>query len=341
MKKKLFSLLLVCTLPCLLFAQKTISGADSARIVVDSIMNYAQSKSIYRDRVNWESIRTTVYQKSAQASSVQEVMPAVELIYQLLGDFHGFTNRGRKYYKWRQKKPKPDTLLYRSTLRKMKKGPGVDIRIFDQKYGYLLIPENNPTHKGDNERLAQQLQDSLSKLNPSKLKGIIIDLRTNGGGNMYPMILGVANLLGDGQLGSFIDPVTRKKEFWEIRGKEIYAGDELMCRLNTLAALNTKLKIVVLTGMNTASSGEATAISFKGRKNTWFIGEKTGGYTTANDSFRIFDLNVFMATAVEADRNGVIYDKYVSPDQEILAGDNFEELTNDAKIITALKWLKH
>lgn len=341
MKKNLLTLLLLFSMPCILFAQKTVSGADSARIVVDSIMNYAQSKSIYRARVNWETLRAAVYQKSAAAISVQEVMPAVELIYQLLGDFHGFTTRGKKYYKWRQKSPKPDTLLYQSVLRKIKKGPAVEIRSFDQKYGYLLIPENNPTHKGDNERLAQQLQDSLAKLNPSKLKGLIIDLRTNGGGSMYPMILGVANLLGDGQLGSFIDPVTRKKESWKISGKEIYAGDELICRLNTLAALNTKLKIVILTGINTASSGEATAISFKGRKNTWFIGENTGGYTTANDSFRIFDLNVFMATAVEADRNGVIYEKNLSPDQEILAGDNFEELTKDAKIIAALKWLKH
>lgn len=317
-----------------------MTGADSARVVVDSMMNFAQKKSIYRDQVNWKILTDSVHKVSDKANSVKQVMPAVQLIYKLLGDFHGFAGDGKKTYKWWKKETPLDTAQYRSLLKKQKAKPGIETRIFDQQYGYLLLPANNPTHHGDNERLTQELQDSLAKLNPAKLKGLIIDLRTNDGGNMYSMILGVSSLLGDGKLGSFIDPVTKQEDAWGMRGKALYIGKDTASMLAVPLPINTKLKVVLLIGPNTASSGEATAITFKGRKNTRFIGEDTSGYTTANDSFRIFNLNVFMATSVEADRNGNIYLDKVSPDQEIKGLDNFEDLTRDAKVIAALRWLK-
>lgn len=340
MQTKIITLFIFLLFPSVIFAQKSMTGADSARVVVDSMMNYARKKSIYRDQVNWQVLTDSVHKISDKASSVKGVMPAVPLIYKLLGDFHGFVTYGNKYYKWRRKEAVLDSAKYKSIINKSKQVPRIETRIFDQHYGYLLLPANNPTHKGDNEKLAQELRDSLAKLNPAKLKGLIIDLRTNSGGNMYPMILGVSSLLGDGKFGSFIDPVSKQEEEWGIRGKSIYAGKETELTLPMSLALNTKLKVVVLIGINTASSGEATAITFKGRKNTRFIGEDTDGYTTANDSFRIFDLDVFMATAVEADRNGNVYFDKVSADQEIKGGDNFEDLAKDAKVIAALKWLK-
>lgn len=340
MKTNLLTIIIFLLFPCTIFAQKTMTGADSARVVVDSMINFAQKKSIYRGQVNWKVLTDSVHKVSDKANSVKQVMPAVQLIYKLLGDFHGFVTYQKKYYKWRRKEAPLDSAKYKSMFTKMKGIPAIETRIFNENYGYLLLPANNPTHRGDSEKLCQQLQDSLTRLNPAKLKGLIIDLRTNSGGSMYPMILGLGNLLGEGKLGSFIDPVTKQEEAWGIRGNAIYSGKETELTSAVPLAFNTKLKIVVLIGPNTASSGEATAITFKGRKYTMFIGEDSEGYTTANDSFRIFDLNVFMATAVEADRNGNVYLDKVSPDQEIKGLDNFEDLTKDAKVIAALKWLK-
>ncbi len=340
MKKYIPALFLFVLFPFSIFAQQKLSGADSARKVIDAMLDYAQKNSIYRNKVDWKMLTDSVRKQSAKATSVKEAMPSVALFYQLLGDFHGFVSYQKKTYKWRTKKITLDTIKYKSLLAKMKQPSKVESRRLENGYGYLLIPENNPTHYGETDRLAQEIQDSLSKLHPEKLKGLIIDLRTNPGGNMYPMILGVANLLGKGLLGSFIDPVTKKKEAWEIKGKAIYVGKDKVCRLKTLAAPALKLKVAVLIGPYTASSGEVTAISFKGRNNTRFFGEKTAGYTTANQSFHVCDLDVFMATGAEADRNNVVYYDLVLPDQEIIAGDNFENLNQDTKIISALKWLK-
>ncbi|RYE18547.1 MAG: hypothetical protein EOP42_30500, partial [Sphingobacteriaceae bacterium] len=319
MKKYLFALSLFALFPFSIFAQQKLSGADSARKVIDTMLNYAKQKSIYRNKVDWKILTDSVRKHSAKATSIKEAIQSVPLFYQLLGDFHGFVSYQKKTYKWRTKKITLDTVKYKSLLSKLKQMPKPETKLLEEGYGYLLIPTNNPTRHGETDRLAQEIQDSLSKLHPEKLTGLIIDLRSNPGGNMYPMILGVANLLGRGNLGSFIDPVTNEKTPWEIKGKAIFVGKDKVCQLKTPASPALELKVAVLIGPYTASSGEATAISFKGRKNTRLFGEKTAGYTTANQSFRIFDLDIFMATGAEADRNNVVYYELVSPDQEIIA----------------------
>lgn len=339
MKKYLIIVLFILGYSTVSLAQQTLSGADSARMVIDSVLSYARHHSIYRDKVDWTKLTATVKERSAPAKSVQEVMPSVSLIYELLGDFHGFAVYNRKYNRWKAPRTPLDTVKHRSLIAKSKQKHKVESKLLQKGYGYLLIPDNNPTHEHETDTLSQQIQDSLAKLQPEKLKGLIIDLRTNGGGNMYPMILGVANLLGDGLFGSFIDPVTKQKDAWGIKGKTAYTGPHNVCTLQRLGKPATKLKVAVLIGPYTGSSGEATAITFIGRNNTRLFGNKTAAYTTANQSFQVFDINVLMAVAVEADRNGNTYYGAVSPQQEVNGPDNFENLSQDSKVIAALQWL--
>ena len=43
--------------------------------------------------------------------------------------------------------------------------------------------------------------------------GIILDLRLNGGGAMFPMMLGLEQLLHDGKIGSFVTYLLASKLF--------------------------------------------------------------------------------------------------------------------------------
>ena len=158
---------------------------------------------------------------------------------------------------------------------------------------------------------------------------------------MFPMLGGIMNVFAEGKLGTFVDPVSKKGEEWGKRGNNLYDGAETGYTLTkTLPDLH-HLSIVVLIGPRTASSGEATAISLKGRKNTYFIGENTNGYTTGNSSIQFsYNTGIFLATSVEADRNGNIYLDHVNPDLQIAGGDNFSSLSSDKKVVAALKWLK-
>jgi carboxyl-terminal processing protease len=67
--------------------------------------------------------------------------------------------------------------------------PKITTRVFDGGYGSILIPGINydPVKVGAQ---AQEIQDSLCRLEPQQLKGLIVDLRLNNGGNMHPMITG-------------------------------------------------------------------------------------------------------------------------------------------------------
>jgi len=59
-----------------------------------------------------------------------------------------------------------------------------------------------------------------------------------------------------------------------------------------------KIQVVILIGAVTRSSGNMTAIAFKGRPNTYFIGEPTEkGYTTSNGYFQFaFNLTLNFST---------------------------------------------
>jgi carboxyl-terminal processing protease len=339
MKLKLLTCLLL--LPFLSFAQQPLTGADSARKVIDTALSYAKQNSIYRGNIDWNKLTDSVRARSNNAKSVTEAMPAVALMYEMLGDFHGMALYNGKTYKWNTTLVNVDRKLYKELLVKFTKNKQtIETRMLENGYGYILIPGNNPTKPGEIQIIAGQIQDSLAKLNPAKLKGVVIDLRLNLGGNMWPMIIGVGNLVSKGKLGYFIYPDASKNESWMVRGNSIYSDTTQACSVKALGKANPKIKIAVLTSPYTASSGEATAITFKGQKNACIIGDATAGYTTANESFSIYGVEFIMAQAAEADRNRKVYYKNVPPDMEVIAGDNFNDFSKDQKIIAALKWMK-
>lgn len=327
--------------PFSLYAQARKTGADSVARLIDTVLQFGQKASLYRANVDWKRVGDSVRKAAANAKSIKEAMPAMKLFYTLLQDHHGFTLYERKYYGWNPPRPKLDTTIYRSLIKQMKQTNKPFARVFNNDCGYLSIPDNNPTQRGDNEKIAAEIQQALNSIHPEQLKGLIIDLRLNPGGSMFPMLGGIMNVFAEGKLGTFIDPVTKQGEEWGRRGNTFYDGAEIGYTLTkTLPDLH-KLSIVVLIGPKTASSGEATAISLKGRKKTYFIGENTGGYTTGNSSIQFSpNTGIFLATSVEADRNGNVYLEHVTPDLQIIGGDNFSTLSNDKKVAAGLRWLK-
>lgn len=335
-------LLLAITLrPGTSSAQSINLKNDSAHLLLDTVLSFAKHNSLYRNKVDWKKVEDSVRLTAENAVTTKEVLPSIQLLYKLLGDHHGFITYGNKSYRWEKAEAKLDPKTHKALIKKGQEKNKVSSCILEKGYGYLQIPNNNPTHQGDIEKIATQIRDSLLKLNPQQLKGLIIDLRLNYGGNLSAVLGGLTTLFKPGKLGSFVYPVTGQAEEWGIINDRIFAGTDTTHKIPGIGKSTYNLKVVVLIGPYTRSSGEAAAISFKGRKNTLFIGENSGGYTTSNNSFQFTkEIGFFIATAVEADRNGHIYLDNVQPDQEIIGGDDFEDLKKDEKIIAGLKWLK-
>ena len=111
-----------------------------------------------------------------------------------------------------------------------------------------------------------------------------------------------------------------------------------MASVKPRCSCSGKTKVAVLLSQVTASAGEMLAIALKGRKNTIFIGEKTYGLTTGNVTFKIDGHLLAVSASFSEDRTGKIYNNAVTPDIEIIEGDNFFDISKDKKVLEAIMW---
>ncbi|TGD79351.1 S41 family peptidase [Hymenobacter wooponensis] len=314
---------------------------DSVKTFLDKSLTLLETYSLERGAVNWAELRQTVYQKTQGAQSVRELLPVYPYVFEQLKDDHGWLTYKGKTYKWRNT-ARP-TYANTAVKEALAKKPGVLVKMLPGNVGYIQLPGINAGGSLQQMRdAAKVVQDSLCRLNPDQAKSWIIDLRLNDGGAMAPMLAGIAPLIGDGYLGGFVDKDGKPDQQWYLKQGNFYMDTMRVTTLqNRCPIKRTDKPVAVLLSGRTASSGEIVAISLKGRPATRFFGEPTYGATTANESYKISGSSYLtIAGMQETDRNKVVYRPNVAPDVLITGGDNFTDLSKDAKVTAALKWLK-
>ncbi|NVO33326.1 S41 family peptidase [Hymenobacter lapidiphilus] len=340
--KKLGILLLLAGASAPAYCQPTPTALpDSVARFLDKSLTLLQTYSLERNSVSWPQLRQTVYQRAQGATTVRDLLPLYPFLFEQLQDDHGWLTYQGKTYKWRN----PARPAYANEVVKaaLKKKPGVLVKMLPGRIGYIQLPGINAGGSLEEMRAAARIvQDSLCRLPPGQARAWIIDLRLNDGGAMAPMLAGIAPLLGDGLLGGFVDINGKPEQQWYLRQGNFYVDSMQVTTLEKRCpARRTDLPIAVLLSGRTASSGEIVAISLKGRPATRFFGEPTYGATTANESYPISGgAYLTIAGSQDADRTGTPYKTSLTPDVLITGGDNFTDLSQDAKVAAALKWLK-
>jgi len=281
-----------------------------------------------------------LYDKAKDLNSVSAVAPLYTEVFELLNDHHGGLKYKGKTYGWN--KPAGSANAYLKG--KLKTEKAVVSQLIDKKTAYIRIPGNDDFGFKKVDSIANDIITHINKVNSPKIKGWIIDLRVNTGGNMYPILLGLKEFIGSDNIvfGGFRNSKGESSGKWEIKdGKMLIDGIELDRKTQLKIPLKKDIPIVILTSCYTASAGEMTAISLIGRKNTYVVGEPTADYTTAVQGFRINkDAGINLSTDYVVDRNSKIYKSSIQPDVEVLQGDNFEDLKKDKKIMKAMQLLK-
>ena len=85
---------------------------------------------------------------------------------------------------------------------------------------------------------------------------------------------------------------------------------------------------------------EAVAIAFHGRAQTRFFGQQTAGKSTAVQPFQLSDgAQIYLTTAVDADRAGKVFPDGLAPDQVLPTVSTLPQPGNDAVIDAAQTWL--
>lgn len=193
--------------------------------------------------------------------------------------------------------------------------------------------------KKDCDSKAQNLNDSLCFLLEKNIKGLIIDLRLNGGGAMYPMILGVQQLLKKGKVGSF---QSKKNEKWYLSDSSFLIDTAVLASITPKCDINGQnIPIVMLISPPTGSSAEFFIIAFKGRQKIILLGSKTAGFTTGIEGFKINDAAfIMLSTSYGVDKNQRVYKNSIEPDIPFSSKDSFNDIPNDEKVKQAVKWLK-
>ena len=309
------------------------ANTDSIAVICRKVISTMKEHALNSASVDWKSYNLKTEKLLGMGAKKEEVFTALGGIFTDMGDFHGGFFYDGVRYGMRQ----PD-ISVRSELRDgFSIGAKVKCLIMDRQFGYLFIPPVNSFAPDQGKSVGRELDSIICNTPP--VKGWIIDLRLNIGGNMYPMIGGLQSLLGEGTIGAFVSENQKTIE-WIISEGVFKAGIDSVNIANYLCDFKT-LPVVVLISQLTSSSGEATAIAFKGRENTVFLGEPTSGYITALHRYQLNSHAMLLVSEAHmCDRTGYCYTKNVTPDITLVSGDRFIELEKDAKVLRALSWLK-
>jgi carboxyl-terminal processing protease len=311
---------------------------DSVNAFLNKSLDIIHANAINRDSVNWLALKEQVFTKASGAKTYEDLLPIYPYIFQQIGDHHGALNYKSKPYYW----PMPSNYSNQLVKQAVKKYNTVIVKKLTKHIGYILIPGNNDFGAKRINEDAQVIRNAIASLNHKHIKGWIIDLRVNTGGNMYQMLAGLGLLLGDGPLGGFVNQHNQSQGEWFIKNGNIFIDTTQVSNIPDDQSPSAKqIPIAVLISGQTASSGEVVAISTVGRKNTVLIGENSAGFTTGNKGFKINEYaGLNLAVDFDKDRTGKVYKSYVAPTILINGGDNFENLSEDLKVISAIKWLQ-
>lgn len=290
---------------CLASCQKDQDPAATsatAQAYVDRIVGEMQKYSINRKTIDWSVFKQKVNDKLAGSQSIADTYPAIQLALTLLGDNHSsyMTSTG--------------TLLIGVRSINCTDGRPTDVPA-TSKIGYVKITGFSGSGT-EATNFAKSIQTAIRQADSDSIRGWIVDLRGNTGGNMWPMLAGVGPILGDGIAGYFIDPDGMTTSWSYQKGIAMMDQKEMVSVDDPYTLRRVNPKVAVLTNTVTVSSGEVMAISFKTRLNTRSFGTPTCGLSTANWMTVLSDGGILNLTkSTLADRTKKLYGNQVQPDE--------------------------
>ena len=291
--------------------------AADAKKVLDAAIDIVRKGAWMSKNVDWTIVEPEVRLMAAGAERSADVYPAIRFLLAALKDRHSFLMP-----------PSANTAFRTGGA----ENPPVEIRALPDRIGYISVPGYGGGDRAAMQAYTRRFHDDLGKVASAAGCGWIVDLRSNTGGNMWPMLAGLKPFLANEPLGTFISR--------EGAGPPWRAGQAVDVEPPSSLRHLEGAWVAVLTGPRTASSGEAVTISFKGRRKTRSFGQPTNGLSTANQAFQLPDGAAMMLTvAIEADRTGKQYGEKIDPD-EIVAPPAPGATEPDATIAAATAWLR-
>jgi carboxyl-terminal processing protease len=309
--------------------------ADSLRYLTDTVLSIMRNNALNKDKLDWTRIEKEFNAATKGIVDKDSLPGKFSALFRAIGDYHGGIQTKTKYISWNEGKPK--VVVSKVLDSAFKRGPHLLVQRWND-IGYFRMPGGTTKNVG---YVTQMLVDSLCKVNPSTVKGWIIDLRLNSGGNVWFMLASLAPLIGEGRIGG-VQYADGSSAYGFIQNGKVSGNNQIYeVPVKTCALPASDVPVVVLIGAKTASSAEALALAFRGRKKSIMIGEPSAGLTTSNNSYPLSaDVTLVLSTGYMTDRNGNTYSGAIQPDILVEGNDDFYDLQKDLKVKKAIEWLQ-
>lgn len=339
-------------------AQSTDSAriAPAAAAYLDSALRIMQTNFLHRDRIDWDNLKRQTFAQAAGAQTSVDTYPAIRFALAMLGDHHSYLQptpaltREEASRQPRLANPgampvaptRKPTFPFPSPFRTRRVPEGGMVADSPRPLAQVVIPLFGSQDRKDLDDFATKTQAIIARLAANNPCGWIVDLRGNGGGNIWPMLAGVGPIIGEGVVGGRVNAHgVRTSSFYAKGG----AGEREGAHESVYAAVTAAPVVLrgtppvgVLIDRETGSSGEGIAIDFRGRPETRFFGEATYGASTSTFPFSLSDgTQIYLVIGVMIDRAGNQIESGVEPDEEILSEATIS--TNDPVIRRAAEWL--
>ncbi|MCE3198798.1 S41 family peptidase [Paenibacillus sonchi] len=169
--------------------------------------------------------------------------------------------------------------LKKTKVKLKKEDPPVEGQILKENYGYVKIRYFLPG--ATQSEPAKALEDTIKEFQEKQVKGIIIDLRDNPGGDDDLVAQMAGHFVNRKRIFEYVSYYNRNTGRFEINRAET--------RTVQPSRIYFPGKIAVLINHNTASSGEGLPLFLKGMPNVKII-----GFTSTNGSFGIVSAPIEM-----------------------------------------------
>ena len=332
----------------LLFIDVDLANAEAGSIeekttaVYKVIFEELEAGYLYRDSVDWVKAKALVSDKTSQMDDFEKSLSVTTQLFDYIECNHCQLFSENNYYQSTLNKQLAVDDFSVEFVLELEKKPEFHVKVINDEIGYINIPGMLLIDLSVEELSVetQKMYDQIAAVAKNKaIKGWIIDLRFNIGGNSYPMLASLHYLLGDNLMYNAADINMKIVNRQTLKGGAFYSGQKLMTRANTTVEPNTTIPTAVIIGKMTASAGENVAVAFKNRKNSVLIGEQSYGFLTGNKLVQLPHNNkIALTSSYITDANNT-YREFLTPDIKVSKMDNFEDMNSDGNIVEAIKFI--
>lgn len=240
----------------------------------------------------WSKQKKQAMNELANISNYEEAYPIIEEALKIAGGKHSFLLQNEEKEATYAKDMMPQVERNANVL-------------------FVQLPAIMDAEK-NGKKYAEIVLEALNK--NKEIKGIVIDLQENTGGDMGPMITAVSPLLPDGEILYFEHHLYDQPVV--LKNGEVTGGGTTIT--TDIPSFKMDVPVAILTNERTGSSAEAIAMSFLDLENVRTFGQPTAGYASGNASYPLYDRSIlYLTVAYNKTVNGqVFFDEPIPVDLE-------------------------